>query len=146
MNGTKKELHAFTAHLRSAGRSPSTVEKYLRDVRAFLSWLDDRPLDPGAAAGWRDHLLNRGRAPVTVNSMLSALHRFLGFLGREDCRTGFLRIQRRTFRAQDRELTRAEYQKLLEAAQAQGNRRLALLMETVCSTGIRVSEVRYITV
>ena len=146
MNATEKEFRAFAAHLRSAGRSPGTVSKYLRDVRAFLSWLDSRPLDPGAASGWRDHLLDQGRAPVTINSMLSALNRFLRFLGREDCRTGFLRIQRRTFRAQSKELTRTEYQKLLETAQAQGRQRLALLMETICSTGIRVSEVRYITV
>ena len=76
--------------------------------------------------------------------MLSAVNRLLKFLGREECRIKFLRIQRRTFRERDRELTRAEYQRLLDAAA--GQERLGLLMEAICSTGIRVSEVRYITV
>jgi site-specific recombinase XerD len=77
--------------------------------------------------------------------MLSALNRFLRFLGREDCRIRFLRLQRRTFREQKREITREDYRRLLDAAGERGQKRLALLMETICSTGIRVSEVRWIT-
>ena len=146
MSITQKDLDGFAAVLRSAGRSPGTVEKYLRDVSAFAAWLDGRTLTRETAAGWREDLLRRGRAPVTVNSMLSAVNRFLRFLGREDCRIAFLRVQRKIFRSQDRELTRAEYQKLLETARSLGQERLELLMETICSTGIRVSEVRYITV
>ena len=78
--------------------------------------------------------------------MLSAVNRLLKFLGREECRVRSLRIQRRTFREQRRELTRGEYQRLLDAAAGLGRERLALLMETICATGIRVSEVQYITV
>ncbi|MDE7042167.1 MAG: tyrosine-type recombinase/integrase [Oscillospiraceae bacterium] len=78
--------------------------------------------------------------------MLSAVNRLLKFLGREECRVRSLRIQRRTFREQSRELTRGEYQRLLDAAAGLGRERLALLMETICATGIRVSEVQYITV
>ena len=78
--------------------------------------------------------------------MLSALNRLLKFLGREDCKVKFLRVQRRAFREQGRELTQAEYRKLLDAAAAEGQERLGLLMETICAIGIRVSEVRYITV
>lgn len=78
--------------------------------------------------------------------MLASLNGFFRFLGREDCRVKFLKVQRRLFRDAGRELTRPEYERLLSAAQSRGQERLALLMETICATGIRVSEVKYITV
>ena len=145
MEITDKQLRQFAARLKSGERSPGTLEKYLRDVRAFAAWLDGRELTGENAAKWREHLVKTGYAPVTVNSMLSAVNSFFKFLGREDCRIKFLRVQRRTFREQNRELTKAEYQRLLTTAQSYGQERLGLLMETICSTGIRVSEVRYIT-
>lgn len=145
MSIAKETLQNFSLRLQRDGRSPGTIEKYLRDVRAFAAWLDGRTLNRENAAGWRDHLLRSGYAPVTINSMLSAVNRFLKFSGREDCRIRFLRVQRKVFREQDRELCKAEYQRLLDAAQSRGQERLGLLMEAICSTGIRVSEVRYIT-
>ena len=87
-----------------------------------------------------------GLRPATINSMLSAVNSLFKFLGRGDCRIRFLRVQRKAFREQSRELTRTEYQKLLDTAAGQGQERLRLLMETICATGIRVSEVQYITV
>ena len=78
--------------------------------------------------------------------MLSSLNGFFGFLGWEECKVKFLKIQRRTFRDQEKELSRAEYERLLETARENKNSRLALLLETICSTGVRVSEVRFITV
>jgi len=146
MTITEKEVQMFSRFLRSEDRSEGTIDKYLRDVRAFSAWLGDRELTGEAAAGWRDCLVGEGRAPVTVNSMLSAVNRFLRFAGREDCRVRFLRVQRRAFREQSRELTKEEYRRLLDAAQEQGRERLALLMEAIGATGIRVGEVRYITV
>ena len=145
MTITEHDCQAFAAYLRSEERSAGTIEKYLRDVRAFARWLDRRALTRENAAAWRDALLARRRAPATINSMLSALNRFLRFLGREDCRIRFLRLPRRTFREQKREITREDYRRLLDAAGERGQKRLALLMETICSTGIRVSEVRWIT-
>ena len=145
MTITENECSRFAACLRGEDRSPGTVEKYCRDVRAFALWLDGRELAGEAASGWRDALLARGYAPVTVNSMLSAVNRFFAFLGREDCRVKFLRIQRRIFREKSRELTRDDYRRLLDAARESGQERLGLLMETICSTGLRVSEVRCIT-
>ena len=142
----QRELSAFAQHLEIEDRSPGTVGKYLHDASAFAAWLGSRKLDQGAAARWRDHLVRKGCAAATVNSMLSAVNRLLKFLGREDCKIKFLRVQRRTFREQGRELTLAEYRKLLDATAAEGRERLGLLMETICATGIRVSEVRYITV
>ena len=146
MTVSSRELSAFSAHLRQEDRSSGTTGKYLHDCTGFALWLGDRELTPEAAAQWREHLLQKGYAPATVNSMLSAVNRLLKFLGREECRVRSLRIQRRTFREQRRELTRGEYQRLLDAAADLGRERLALLMETICATGIRVSEVRYITV
>ncbi|MCM1025378.1 MAG: tyrosine-type recombinase/integrase [Roseburia sp.] len=102
--------------------------------------------DKESAAGWKAHLVSAGLAPTTINAMLSSLNSLLGFLGWEDCRVKFLKIQRRTFRDQEKELSRAEYGRLLETARNTGRERLALLLETICATGIRVSEVPYITV
>ena len=144
MRIAEERINRFTAQLTAEGRSAGTIEKYQRDVRAFVEWLDDLGLEE--AAGWREHLLKEGYAAVTVNSMLSAVNQFLKFLGREDCKIKFLRVQRRTFREKSKELTKGEYQKLLDTAHVEGQERLELLMETICATGIRVSEVRYITV
>ena len=104
------------------------------------------PVNREAASGWKAHLVEAGYAPVTVNAMLSSLNSFFSFQGWEECKVKFLRIQRRTFRDQDRELSRTEYRRLLESAEKLDNPRLALLLETICATGIRVSEVKYITV
>ena len=140
------QLASYTAHLRREERSPGTIEKYLRDIRAFAGWLDGRPVSRELAAEWRDHLLSKDYAPVTINSMLAALNGLFHFLGWDECRAKFLKVQRRLFRDAGRELTRQEYERLLAAARARGQERLALLMEAICATGIRVSEVRYVTV
>lgn len=141
-----QQIAAYEQHLRDEERSAGTIEKYLRDIGAFVRWLDGRTVTKELAAEWKRDLQKTGYAPVTVNSMLAALNGMFRFLGWEDCRVKFLRIQRRIFRDSRRELTRAEYERLLRAARADDRERLALLMETICATGIRVSEVQYITV
>ena len=143
---TSRSLEQFRAHLREQERSGGTVEKYLRDVRQFAAWLDGGAVTKETAARWKGELLALGREPATVNGKLAALNAFLACMGWEDCRVKSLRLQRRLFRDSARELTKDEYDRLLSAAHALGRERLALLMETVCATGIRVSEVRYITV
>lgn len=135
----------YEVHLRAEERSDGTVEKYLRDVRAFARFLDGRPVTKELAALWKQDLLDQGYAPVTINSMLAALNGLFRFLGWETYRVKFLKIQRRLFREETRELRRQEYDRLISTAREQGLQRLALLMETICATGIRVSEVRYIT-
>ena len=139
-------LTSFGEALASRERSRATVEKYLRDLRAFFLWLDGREPSRTAAAEWKEFLLEKGYKPVTINSMLSALNGFFRFLGREDCRVSFLRVQRRLFRDPGRELGRRDYEQLVRAAKSSGQHRLSLLMQTICATGIRVSELRYITV
>ena len=141
---TPAQIGAFQQYLQEE-RSPGTVGKYLRDVEAFFHWLDGRPVTREAAAAWKEYLLATGHAAVTVNSMLAALNGLFRFLG-WDLQVRLLKIQRRIFREQSRELTREEYALLVRTAREHGRERLALLMETICSTGIRVGEVAQITV
>ena len=143
---TARQLAAFRARLREEERSEATVEKYLREARRFAAWLGGGAVTKAAAAGWKEALLSRGCEPATVNGKLTALDRFLDFLGWGDCKVRHLKLQRRLFRDDSRELTREEYQRLVAAAERAGRERLSLLMEAICGTGIRVSEVKYLTV
>lgn len=143
---TLEQLDAYDTFLRQEERSSGTREKYRRDMKAFYLWLKERAVTKEAVIEWKEHLVDAGYASVTVNSMLAALNGLFGFLGWEEYRVKFLKIQRRMFREEDRELTQEEYNRLLRTARNRGRERLALLMETICATGIRVSEVRHITV
>ena len=139
-------LRQYTAHLHNEDRSPGTIDKYIRDLRQFVLWLGNTPVRPDTAAHWRETLLAQGLAPVTINSKLAALNGLFHWLGWDDCCTRYLKVQRRMFRDASRELYRHEYERLVQTAHAQGKRRLALILETICASGIRVSELRYITV
>ena len=141
-----EHIQAYANHLRLEEKSAATVEKYLRDIRSFICWLDGREITKEQTAEWKAHLVERGYAPASVNAMLSALNGLLDFLELGTCRVKFLKLQRRMFRDDSRDLTRSDYNALTAAAKARGKVRLALLMEALCATGIRVSEVRYITV
>lgn len=143
---TAERITAYADHLRREEHAPGTIEKYLRDVTAFARWLDGTAASKEAATGWKECLLAQGRAPSTINTALSALNGLFHFLGWEDCRAKFLNIQRRAFRDPARELTRPDYDRLIETARERGQHRLSLLMETICATGVRVSEVKYLTV
>ena len=143
---TAEWIAAFEQHLKGEERSAGTVEKYLRDVRQFAVWLDGGAVTKDAVAGWKEYLRAEGYGPTTINGKLAALNALLRLMGWEDCRVKPLRLQKRMFRDSGKELTRQEYGHLIETARGQGKARLALLMETICSTGIRVSEVQYVTV
>ena len=141
-----EHIQAYANHLRLEEKSAATVEKYLRDIRSFICWPDGREITKERTAEWKAHLTEQGYAPASVNAMLSALNGLLDFLELGTCRVKFLKLQRRMFRDDGRDLTRSDYDALTAAAKARGKVRLALLMEAICATGIRVSEVRYITV
>lgn len=143
---TSQQILDYGNYLRGEERSTGTIDKYLRDTTAFACWLNGRNVTKERAAEWKAYLLEQDYAPVTVNAMLSAVNGLFRFLGWDECRVKFLKIQRKLFRDVSRELTRGEYERLLTSAKEQGRERLALLMETICATGIRVSEVQYITV
>lgn len=143
---TPDRIAAYGRYLKQEERSPATLEKYLRDVLAFARWLDGEAVTREAVTEWKERLLAEHRAPSTVNTALSALNGLFRFLGWEDCRARFVKVQRRLFRDPARELTRTDYDRLIATARGLGRDRLALLMETICATGVRVSEVRYLTV
>ncbi len=138
-----KSLDEFREYLIIGEKSELTVERYLRDVQRFLVWLGDKALTKSETLQYKNELTD-AYAVASVNSMLSSVNTFLSFLGRGDCRVKTVRQQRRVFLTKNRELTKAEYERLVKAAR--GNKRLCLLMQTICSTGIRVSEHRFITV
>ncbi len=138
-----EHLQAFESHLIEEERSRLTVEKYLRDVRKFLSWLGERALTKAELLSYKSGLLSDYEIS-SVNSMLSSLNRYLAFVGHPDWKLKILKRQRQVFCAQEKELTKQEYQRLLQAAESKPQ--LCLLMQTICATGIRVSEHPYITV
>ena len=142
---TAEQITAYNCWLRQEERASGTMEKYLRDIRNFFAWLDGRTVTKEIVAGWKEQLQTE-KAASTVNGALAALNGLFHFLGWEDCRVKFLKVQRRLFRDSKRELTRNDYERLITTARERGQDRLALLMETICATGIRVSEVPYITV
>ncbi len=142
---TEAQITVFAGYLRREERSQSTIQKYLCDVRSFFQWLDSREVTKECVTAWKEQL-TKERSPVTVNGSLAALHSFFSCLGWEGLRVKYLKIQRQVFRDASRELTRDEFVRLVHTAEARGNQRLSLVLETLCATGIRVSETRYITV
>ena len=141
-----EQLASFRAYLQDEERSEATVEKYLCEVTQFAAWLNDTEVTKSAVAEWKEHLLTSGYEPSTVNGKLTALDRFFDFMGWPDCKVKHLKLQRRLCRDDSRELTKAEYERLIATAEEMGKERLSLLMEAICGTGIRVSEVQYLTI
>ena len=141
---TTERIDAYCLSLLADERSAGTISKYRRDLTAFSRWLGGHIVTKETAADWKTHLLNSGYAPRTINSMLAALNSFFCFMDWH-IKVRFLKIQRQLFREASRELRRSEYDRLLAAAREHGQERLALLMETLCATGIRISELQYIT-
>jgi len=136
-------LKQFEIQLYQEEKSELTVEKYLRDAKAFLVWMGGRELGKAEVLAYKEALLP-SYAVSSVNSILSSINSYLDFIGRTDCKVKTIKQQRRVFCAAEKELTKKEYEKLLQAAK--NKPRLCLLMQTICATGIRVSEHRFITV
>lgn len=141
---TQPAIAAYCAALTQAEKAPGTIAKYRRDLTALAAFLNGEALTAESAAVWKAHLL-QSHAPRTINAMLAAVNGFFRFLG-YPITTKYLKIQHQPFRDARRELTKLEYQALLAAARKRGEERLALLLETLCATGIRVSELKDITV
>lgn len=142
---TTEQLISFKHQLKSEEREQSTIEKYVREVRLFQAWLAGRAVTAEIVAGWKGYLRTEGYKPETINSKLSALNKFFKLMGWQELRIKYLKIQRKLFLGTEKELTKEEYMRLIETSGSLGKARLTLLIETICATGIRVSEVRYIT-
>lgn len=145
MEFTKNSIRRFAAFLTAEEKSAATVEKYCREALRFASWLDGRQPNRELALAYKTELAG-SRAPAGVNGAIAALNCLFGFLELPECRLKAVKVQRSIFRDEAKELTEKEYRRLLSAAKTRGNERLLLVMETVCATGIRVSELRFFTV
>ena len=142
---TRERMDAFREYLINEEKSEATVSKYLHDLAVFAEWLGEHELEKIAVMEYKASLCEK-YAPASINATLSSLNCFFGFCGWYDLRVKNLKIQRQIFTSAEKELTKAEYDRLLTAAKSKKNERLYLLMQTICSTGIRVSELKFITV
>ena len=144
MKLTVNNIKEFADYLCREEKSAATQEKYLRDVRSFSVYADGREITKELVVAWKKKLVEIGYAVRSINSMLASINSLLDFLGLQNCKVKNIRLQRQTYCAEDKELTKAEYLRLLEASKK--NEQLNLVIQTICSTGIRVSELRYFTV
>ena len=142
---TTEIIKSFNEYLINEEKAQATICKYLHDVGEFKIWLGEQPLCKTVVLEYKSQLCEY-YAPASVNAILSSLNSFFNFMEWYDLKVKNLKIQKQIFASDDKELTKAEYERLLQAAKQKKNERLYLLMQTICSTGIRVSEVRYITV
>ena len=149
---TDKQLDAYRQELLRRERSPATIANYIRHCGELLQFCQDSQdgleaaLNQEMLLNWKRTLLTAGLCPATINAKLAAVNGFVRFLGRPELCVRQVRRQRRVFRDKDRDLSRGEYLRLVQTAKAQGRARLCLAMQTICATGIRVSELRFITV
>lgn len=139
------KLRKFEVYLRSEERSAATVEKYIRDVRCFFSFVGASEVSKETVLVYKSWL-SESYAVSSANSMIAALNCFFRFCGWQELCIKRFRVQRQVYCPEERELTREEYIRLIEAARARHNERLELIIQTICGTGIRVSELQYITV
>ena len=142
---TSAQILKFKNYLIEEEKSKATLEKYVRDIEAFHAWLGEKHLDKGCVLSYKAYLCEK-YATASVNSMLSSINSFFTYLEWYELRVKTIKVQKQIFASNEKELTKNEYERLLTTAKAKSNQRLYLLMQTICSTGIRVSELRFITV
>lgn len=140
-----EQLKSYYSYLIEEEKSSATLEKYMRDATSFYVWLEGREFDKRDVLAYKTKIAGE-YSPASVNSVLSSLNSFFNFCEWYELCVKTLRIQRQIFSSNEKELTKEEYERLLKAAQSNKNERLYLLIQTICSTGIRVSELKYITV
>ena len=136
---TNELIKNFRRYLIEEEKATATVEKYIRDINVFADWLGDKELDKETVLTYKENLI-KNYAPASVNSVLSSLNSFFTFNEWYNLKVKNLKIQKQIFANKDKELTKEEYERLLTAAKSKGNEQLYFLMQTICSTGIRVSE------
>lgn len=141
---TENHLQSFEQNLYTEEKSAATIGKYLRDVRAFFTYTGAQAITKEIVVAFKNRLVEQNYAVGSINTMLASLNSLFNFLGWQDCKVRNIRQQRQTYCAEDKELSKDEYMRLLKAAENQPQ--LCLIMKTICGTGIRVSELQYFTV
>lgn len=143
---TQQTLTEFREHLILEERSAATVDKYIRDTKAFCEYLCSRDVTKETVIVYKNKLISENYAVRSINSMLASLNSLFVFLGWSDCKVKAIKTQQQVYCPEEKELTKAEYMRLVNAAKQKGNERLNLILQTICGTGIRVSELQFITV
>ena len=142
---TDSMIGDFENYLRSDEKSDNTIEKYIRDVRAFSVFAEVRDISKSVVMEFKASLVENYEV-TSVNSMIAAVNAFLRFMGWMDCCIKQFKVQKKAFCSEEKELTKSEYIRLVNTAKQKGNERLNLILQTICGTGIRVSELQFITV
>ena len=143
---SKETIERFYQHLLNEEKSANTVEKYIRDVKTFMLFAAGAEITKELVIGYKQKLIGDGYAVRSVNSILASINSLLTFLGWHDCRVKSLKLQREIYCSEEKELTKAEYLRLVNTAKEKKNERLSLILQTICGTGIRVSELQFVTV
>lgn len=141
---TKDDIRGFSQHLEHDEKSQATIDKYHRDVMAFWAVVGGEPLTKEIVMAYKKHLIEQSYAVSSINSMLASVNAFLEYLDLQEYKVKNIRTQRQTYCSEDKELSKGEYLRLLEASKK--NEQLNLVIQTICGTGIRVSELQYFTV
>ncbi len=136
----------FETHLKMEEKSKATVKKYVADVIAFMEYSGKERITKEKAIAYKQYLINSGYAARSVNSVIASLNSLFEFIGRFELRLKSIKLQRQIYCPEEKELTKAEYRRLVDTARLGGNERLELILQTICGTGIRVSELQFITV
>lgn len=143
---TSEAIKNFEIFLREEEKGDNTIEKYLRDVRVFLTYAGSEKITKETVIAYKNKLINENYAARSINSMLASLNSLFAFLDWSDCKVKSIKLQRQVYCPEEKELTKAEYMRLVNTAKQKGNERLNLILQTICGTGIRVSELQFITV
>lgn len=142
---TQNDIQEYLIYLREQEKSHATIQKYVYDLNSFFQFLQGRILTKTELINWKQQLIDK-YAPASVNTKIAAVNGYLQYKGWRELLLKPLKIQRSLFLEEEKELSREEYVRLVHAAKAKENERLALVMQTICSTGIRVSELKFVTV
>ena len=143
---TNTILDDFRRFLLTEEKSTATIDKYIRDIRLFSEYAEENEVTKELAISFKQNLIEKGYAVRSINSMLASINSLFHYLQWYDCRVKNLKMQQDSFCPEEKELSKDEYIRLVRAAREFGNERLSMLMQTICATGIRVSELAYITV
>lgn len=139
-------IQAFCTYLYQEEKSEATIEKYRRDVKKFADYLNGEAVVKERLIAYKQHLITEGYALSSVNSMLAALNSFFSYADWEDLRIKLVKVQKQIFCTEEKELTKSEYLRLVDCARRSGKERLAMILWTMGTTGIRISELKFITV
>ena len=143
---TKELIELFIQYLIQEEKSQATLEKYQRDLTAFMRFIGGSEISKEVTIAYKQKLIQSGYAERSINSMLAAINSFFAYLGWYECRVKSLKLSPEIYRPEEKELTKEEFDRLVTTAYRTGKEKIALIIQTICGTGIRVSELEFITV